>query len=79
MRIIVLLILLCCEFSAVSLAQPIPWRGAPFFVSSQSVTLASVLRDLGANSGVPVVVSPHITESYVESFVIHHPARYWPS
>ncbi|ARD40547.1 outer membrane secretin SsaC [Edwardsiella ictaluri] len=65
MRIIVLLILLCCEFSAVSLAQPIPWRGAPFFVSSQSVTLASVLRDLGANSGVPVVVSPHITESYV--------------
>ncbi|BET80095.1 EscC/YscC/HrcC family type III secretion system outer membrane ring protein [Edwardsiella anguillarum] len=64
MRIIVLLLLLCGGFSASSLAQPIPWRGAPFFVSSQSATLASVLRDLGANSGVPVVVSPRITESY---------------
>ncbi|ALP43070.1 EscC/YscC/HrcC family type III secretion system outer membrane ring protein [Aeromonas schubertii] len=51
-------------FCAQTLAQPIPWRGAPYFVSSQNTPLASVLRDLGANSGLPVVVSPRITEAY---------------
>lgn len=51
-------------FCTQTLAQPIPWQGAPYFVSSQNTPLASVLRDLGANSGMPVVVSPRITEAY---------------
>lgn len=54
-------------FCAQALAQPIPWRGSPYFVSSQNTSLASVLRDLGANSGLPVVVSPRITEAYAGS------------
>ncbi|MFM5540438.1 EscC/YscC/HrcC family type III secretion system outer membrane ring protein [Aeromonas veronii] len=45
-------------------AQPITWRGSPYFISSQNTPLASVLKDLGANSKLPVVVSPHITEAY---------------
>lgn len=51
-------------FCAQTLALPIPWRGAPYFISSQNTPLSSVLRDLGANSGLPVVVSPRITEAY---------------
>ncbi|POA99804.1 EscC/YscC/HrcC family type III secretion system outer membrane ring protein [Chromobacterium sinusclupearum] len=50
--------------SASAGAQPIPWRGQPFFVSSRNTPLASVLKDLGANYGLPVVVSPKITEAY---------------
>lgn len=50
--------------SASACAQPIPWRGQPFFVSSRNTPLASVLKDLGANYGLPVVVSPKITEAY---------------
>ncbi|OHX11791.1 EscC/YscC/HrcC family type III secretion system outer membrane ring protein [Chromobacterium amazonense] len=50
--------------SAGAAAQPIPWRGQPFFVSSRNTPLASVLKDLGANYGLPVVVSPKITEAY---------------
>jgi type III secretion protein C len=33
-------------------------------VSSRNTPLASVLKDLGANYGLPVVVSPKITEAY---------------
>ncbi|EAA3660121.1 EscC/YscC/HrcC family type III secretion system outer membrane ring protein [Salmonella enterica] len=59
------LYLLCTGFFCVQpLAQQIPWRGAPYFISSQNTPLSSVLRDLGANSGLPVVVSPRITEAY---------------
>lgn len=45
-------------------AQPIPWQGQPFFISSRNTALASVLKSLGANYGLPVVVSPKITEMY---------------
>ncbi|MBC8642808.1 EscC/YscC/HrcC family type III secretion system outer membrane ring protein [Caballeronia sp. EK] len=46
-------------------AQPIVWQGPPFFVSSRTSTLASVLKSLGSNYRLPVVVSPKITEIYV--------------
>ncbi|MEO4026954.1 EscC/YscC/HrcC family type III secretion system outer membrane ring protein [Chromobacterium vaccinii] len=50
--------------SCAAAAQPIPWRGQPFFVSSRNTPLASVLKDMGANYRLPVVVSPRITEAY---------------
>jgi type III secretion protein C len=59
------LILIAAALASASAgAQPIPWRGQPFFVSSRNTPLASVLKDLGANYGLPVVVSPKITEAY---------------
>ncbi|VWD64742.1 type III secretion system protein [Burkholderia lata] len=53
--------LIACAASAHS----IPWDGQPFFVSSRSTALATVFKSLGANYGLPVVVSPKITETYV--------------
>ncbi|MFM0515147.1 secretin N-terminal domain-containing protein, partial [Paraburkholderia sp. RL17-373-BIF-A] len=46
-------------------AQPVTWRGPPFFLSSHGTTVASVLRSIGANYKLPVVVSAKITEPYV--------------
>lgn len=59
-----LIITLVCLFGAHAGAQPIQWRGEPYFISSRSVSLASVLKDLGANSSVPVVVSALINDNY---------------
>lgn len=56
-------------------AQPIVWRGQPFFVSSRNTPLASVLKDLGANYGLPVVVSPRITEAYAGTLQDTPPGR----
>jgi type III secretion protein C len=56
-----------------ALAQPIPWHGEPFFVSSRGNPLASVLKDLGANYGLPVVVRPQINERYA-GVLQDHPA-----
>lgn len=56
-------------------AQPIAWRGQPFFVSSRNTPLASVLKDLGANYGLPVVVSPKITDAYAGTLQDTPPGR----
>lgn len=45
-------------------AQPIAWRGAPFFASSRGTPLANVLKDLGANYGLAVVISPKINDTF---------------
>ncbi|KVX92759.1 EscC/YscC/HrcC family type III secretion system outer membrane ring protein [Burkholderia ubonensis] len=50
------------------LAKPIPTDGmAPFFLSTRGTKLSDVLRDLGANYRVPVVVSPQIDGSFIGS------------
>ncbi|PHV11492.1 EscC/YscC/HrcC family type III secretion system outer membrane ring protein [Chitinimonas sp. BJB300] len=59
----------CSLLSVTTLALPIPWRGEPYFVSSRGSKLANVLRDLGANYGLPVVVSPKIEEDYAGTLV----------
>lgn len=56
-------------------AQPLVWRGQPFFVSSRNTPLASVLKDLGANYGLPVVVSPKITDAYAGTLQDTPPGR----
>lgn len=60
-----IILLGCILFTATTHAKPIQWRGAPFFIASQNTSLTSVLKDLGANYGLPVIVSPQITEAYV--------------
>lgn len=56
-------------------AEPIAWRGPSFFISSRNTPLASVLKDLGANYGMPVVVSPKITEAYAGTLQDTPPGR----
>lgn len=46
-------------------ARPIPWQGEPFFLSSKGTALGAVLRDLGANYGLAVVVSDKINATYI--------------
>ncbi|AAQ60267.1 MULTISPECIES: EscC/YscC/HrcC family type III secretion system outer membrane ring protein [Chromobacterium] len=44
----------------------IPWQSsAPFFLSTRGSKLADVLRDLGANYSVPVVVSKQVDEPFI--------------
>lgn len=44
----------------------IPWHdNSPFFLSSRGSKLTNVLLDLGANYGVPVVVSSQIDEPFI--------------
>ncbi|MBK5415417.1 EscC/YscC/HrcC family type III secretion system outer membrane ring protein [Pseudomonas sp. TH31] len=42
-----------------------PKGAAAFFLNTRGAKLADVLRDLGANYGVPVIVSPQIGESFI--------------
>ncbi|MDM5065588.1 EscC/YscC/HrcC family type III secretion system outer membrane ring protein [Aeromonas salmonicida] len=61
---------LLCTTLMLSLAGPalaaIPWQGKdPFFLASRGSKLAEVLRDLGANYGVPVVVSAQVDEPFI--------------
>lgn len=52
-----------CHFPA---SATIPWKGDdPFFLSSRGSKLTDVLHDLGANYGVPVVVSEKVDEPFI--------------
>lgn len=52
-----------CHFSALA---SLPWQGDdPFFLSSRGSKLTDVLHDLGANYGVPVVVSTQVDEPFI--------------
>ncbi|MBW5814052.1 EscC/YscC/HrcC family type III secretion system outer membrane ring protein [Yersinia kristensenii] len=42
----------------------IPWQGDSFFIYSRGITVTHLLQDLGVNYGIPVVVSPEITEKF---------------
>lgn len=52
-------------FSLACDALPIPWNGPPFVLSTRGAKLADVLRDLGANYSIPVVVSNQVEDAYV--------------
>lgn len=54
------------SFSLGATSAAIPWQGNDaFFLSSRGSKLAEVLRDLGANYGVPVVVSAQVDEPFI--------------
>ncbi|CAI1011306.1 EscC/YscC/HrcC family type III secretion system outer membrane ring protein [Serratia quinivorans] len=58
-----LLVLLLCSGHWVS-AQATPWKGDKFFMRSRGTPLKGLLRDLGANYGVPVVVSEQVSDTF---------------
>lgn len=57
--------LILALFSCACYALPIPWQGSPFLLSTRGTKLANVLRDLGANYGIPVIVSSQIDDAYI--------------
>ncbi|CRY56846.1 type III secretion outer membrane pore%2C YscC/HrcC family [Yersinia intermedia] len=51
-------------FSSLVHGKTIPWQGEPFFIYSRSMDLSSLLKDIGMNYGIPVVVNPEINEHF---------------
>jgi type III secretion protein C len=51
-------------FASLAHGQAIPWQGEPFFIYSRSMAVSNLLKDLGMNYGIPVVVSPDINEYF---------------
>ncbi|WP_145519507.1 EscC/YscC/HrcC family type III secretion system outer membrane ring protein [Yersinia bercovieri] len=51
-------------FASLAHGQEIPWQGEPFFIYSRSIAVSDLLKDLGINYGIPVVVSPEISEHF---------------
>ncbi len=44
----------------------IPWsNGSPYFITTRGAKVAEVLKGIGANYGVPIIVSPEVTDSFV--------------
>ncbi|WP_145566726.1 EscC/YscC/HrcC family type III secretion system outer membrane ring protein [Yersinia aleksiciae] len=56
--------LLLFFFASLAYAQVIPWQGEPFFIYSRGMPVSNLLKDLGMNYGIPVVVSPDINEHF---------------
>ncbi|MGP6380753.1 EscC/YscC/HrcC family type III secretion system outer membrane ring protein [Yersinia bercovieri] len=51
-------------FASLAQGQEIPWQGESFFIYSRSIAVSDLLKDLGINYGIPVVVSPEISEHF---------------
>ncbi|WP_145515971.1 EscC/YscC/HrcC family type III secretion system outer membrane ring protein [Yersinia aleksiciae] len=56
--------LLLFFFASLAYGQVIPWQGEPFFIYSRGMPVSNLLKDLGMNYGIPVVVSPDINEHF---------------
>ncbi len=46
-------------------AVHIPWNGAPYFIATRGAKVAEVLKSMGANYGIPVIVSPEVEDYFV--------------
>lgn len=51
-------------FMPLAFGQSIPWQGEPFFIYSRGITVSDLLKDLGMNYGISIVVSPEINEKF---------------
>ena len=51
-------------FVSLAHGQAIPWQGEPFFIYSRGMSVSNLLKDLGMNYGIPVVISPEINEHF---------------
>ncbi len=59
-------VLLLAMLLAFGLAQArIPWKGAPYFITTRGAKVADVLKDIGVNYGVPVIVSSKVDDHFV--------------
>lgn len=45
-------------------AQTIHWQGPSFFIYTNGIPLQKLLKEIGVNYGIPVVVSPDITDTF---------------
>ncbi|WP_370576606.1 EscC/YscC/HrcC family type III secretion system outer membrane ring protein [Mycoavidus sp. B2-EB] len=59
------MLLLAMMLAFGSVQARIPWRGDPYFITTRGAKVADVLKDLGANYGVPVIVSPKVNDHFV--------------
>ncbi|WP_234413049.1 hypothetical protein [Microvirgula aerodenitrificans] len=54
----------------------IAWQdSAPYVLSTRGSKLASVLNELGANHGIPVIVSPQVDDAFVGTLRPMPPGR----
>jgi len=49
-------------------AATLNWKGTPFFVVTHGMPVKTLLKDFGANYGVPVIVSPLVTDIFIGRF-----------
>ncbi|MFV8800511.1 EscC/YscC/HrcC family type III secretion system outer membrane ring protein [Yersinia sp. LJYL362] len=56
--------LLLLFFISEAYGKTIPWQGDPFFIYSRGIMVSSLLKDFGANYGIPIMVSSEITEKF---------------
>ncbi len=42
----------------------IPWKGPPYFISTRGAKVAETLQDIGANYGVPIIVSAQVDDYF---------------
>ncbi|MCX8565931.1 MAG: type III secretion protein C [Glomeribacter sp. 1016415] len=59
----VLLLAMLLAFGSVQ--ARIQWKGEPYFITTRGAKVADVLKDIGANYGVPVIVSPKVNDHFV--------------
>lgn len=58
-------ILLCCTLIRAGWAQTrIPWKGPPYFIATRGAKVAETLQDIGANYGVPIIVSAQVDDYF---------------
>lgn len=61
-----LLYLLMIIFSAHGFSRIVPpWKGPPFFLLTRGTPVSDVLRDLGANYGIPVLTSKAVNDLFI--------------
>jgi type III secretion protein C len=46
-------------------AVSIPWNGPPYFITTRGAKVAEVLKGMGANYSIPVMVSPEVEDHFV--------------
>ncbi|HFS5794028.1 TPA: EscC/YscC/HrcC family type III secretion system outer membrane ring protein [Citrobacter werkmanii] len=51
-----------------SFASALDWKGAPFFVMTHGMPVSELLKNFGANYGVPVITSPLIHDVFIGRF-----------
>ncbi len=65
MKRILLIVTILLSTSAWASAH-IPWRkDSPYFITTRGAKVADVLKGIGANYSVPIIVSPEVTDSFV--------------
>ncbi|WP_032940803.1 EscC/YscC/HrcC family type III secretion system outer membrane ring protein [Citrobacter youngae] len=68
MRIFALWIMLALLSVQATCAATLNWKGPPFFVMTHGMPVSALLKDFGANYGIPVITSPLINDVFIGRF-----------